>query len=148
MEHTKKYVLVDPRFVRPTMSEKVLTGLDTDISNILNSSESDEIKAQRYMSALSRFKIISAPPKPSKVTPPSPPVPTPAVPAVPAVPFKALAPPKRPHKRVKVETSPSVDTLLRRRTQRTPAKKKFSPQWLSFHDTPKKRKAVKAWIDK
>jgi len=41
MEHTKKFVLVDPRFVRPSMRDKVLSRLDTDISAILNNDESD-----------------------------------------------------------------------------------------------------------
>src|SRR2546425_5724020 len=55
MEHTKKFVLVDPRFVRPTMRDKVLSGLDTEISNILNSDVSDEIKAR----ATSRPWLVS-----------------------------------------------------------------------------------------
>ena len=53
MEHTKKFVLVDPRFVRPSMRDKVLSALDIDISNILNSNDSDEFKAKSYMSAAS-----------------------------------------------------------------------------------------------
>src|SRR5437867_2398078 len=111
MEHTKKFVLVDPRFARPSTRDKVLSGLDTEISDILNSDAPDEIKARSYVAALTRFKNYSAPPKPEQV-PPTAPV---AAPAVPAVPFKALTPRKRPHKRVKVETLdivPSLDELL------------------------------------
>jgi hypothetical protein len=137
MEHTKKFVLVDPRFVRPTMKDKALSGLDTDISNILNSDASDEIKAKSYMTALARFKILSDPPKPVK--------PPPAVTqSVPSVTFKAVSPPKRPHKRVKVETV--NDPTLWRRTQRTPTKKKFGPQWLS-ESSSKKKKSLKSWIE-
>jgi len=46
MEHTKKFVLMDPRFVRPSMRDKVLSRLDQDISNILDSDASDEAKAK------------------------------------------------------------------------------------------------------
>jgi hypothetical protein len=148
MEQTKKFVLVDPRFVRPTMHDKALSLLDTEISNILNSDVSDEIKAKSYYSTLVRFKTLSAPPKPERVLPPPPPPAAPPVPVVPAVSFKAISPPKRPHKRVRVETVPSVDPSLRRRTQRTPTKKKFGPQWLSFSDAPlKRKKSLRAWID-
>ena len=64
MEHTKKFVLVDPRFVRPTMREKALSELDTDISNILNDDTSDEIKAKKYVATLARYRNLSASPKP------------------------------------------------------------------------------------
>src|SRR6267154_891646 len=96
MEHTKKFVLVDPRFVRPTMRDKVLSELDSGISNILNSDDSDEIKAKNYISALARFRNLSAPAKPEKTTP----VP-PSPPPVASVAYKTARPPKRPHKRVK-----------------------------------------------
>ena len=98
MEHTKKFVLVDPRFIRPSMRDKVLSGLDTEISNILNSDVSDEIKARSYVTALARFKNYSAPPKSEQAPPTAPAAVTVATPAVPADPFKALTPPKRPHK--------------------------------------------------
>jgi len=61
MEHTKKFVLMDPRFVRPSMRDKALSGLDEDISNILESDASDEIKAKSYVAALSRLRHISNP---------------------------------------------------------------------------------------
>ena len=48
----------------PTMLEKALSGLDLDISNILNSEDSDEIKVKNYASALGRFRNYSNPPKP------------------------------------------------------------------------------------
>ena len=60
MEHTKKLVLVDPRFSRPTMKDKVLSRLDNDISSILNSDASDEAKVNSYMSALSHFNVVSS----------------------------------------------------------------------------------------
>src|SRR5271163_967510 len=63
MEHTKKFVLTDPRFVRPSMRDKTLSGLDADISNILDSDASDEIKAKNYAATLSRFKHIYNPPQ-------------------------------------------------------------------------------------
>ena len=59
MEHTKKFVLVDPRFARPSMRDKALSGLDSDISSILESDEPDEIKARNYAATLSRFKNYS-----------------------------------------------------------------------------------------
>ena len=61
MEHTKKFILVDPRFARPSMKDKALSGLDTDISSILESNEPDEIKVQKYAASLKRFKSYSAP---------------------------------------------------------------------------------------
>src|SRR6267154_708417 len=140
MEHTKKFVLVDPRFVRPSMRDKALSGLDT--SNILNEDVSDELKAKSYVSALARFRNISAPPKPVKTAP------TPQLPST--VAFKATIPPKRPHKSVKVESVPTADPTLWRRTHRTPSKKKFGSQWLSFTESPSKKKkksvARKTWV--
>jgi hypothetical protein len=131
------------------MSEKVLSRLDTDISTILNSDISDEMKAKSYTSALARFKHISSPPKPKPAAPPD--TATAAVSAVPTIPFKSVSPQKRPHKRVKIETDPSVETSLWRRTQRTSIKKQFSPQWVSYQETPRKRKkskkSVQSWIE-
>lgn len=155
MEHTKKFVLVDPRFVKPSMRDKALSGLDADISNILNSDESDEIKARSYISALARYKNYSAPPKPTPLPPPPPDaaVVPPTVPsAVPAVPssfqFKASSPPKRRSKRVKMKSldvEPSFDSTLWRRTQRAQNKKKFGTQWIELDETPKKKKRS-TWI--
>src|SRR6267154_4182204 len=142
MEHTKKFVLVEPRFVRPTMREKALSELDTDISNILNDDTSHEIKAKKYVATLACYKNLSAPAKPEKQASA-----VAALPQAPIVSFKTVTPPKRPHKRVKVETVHTTDSTLWRRTQRTPTKKKFSPQWLSYSDLPKKRKAFKTWVD-
>ena len=140
MEHTKKFVLVDPRFVRPSMRDKALSSLDTNISDILNSDASDEIKAQRYISALGRFRNYSSPPKSEKVSTIQ------QLPAVPSVTLKTKTPPKRPHKRTKIETVPSIDSTLQRRTHRTPIKKKFGPQWIS-DSSSMKRKLSKAWIE-
>jgi hypothetical protein len=63
MEHTKKFVLMDPRFARPSMQDKTLSGLDSDISNILSSDASDEAKAKSYAATLQRFKNIYNPPE-------------------------------------------------------------------------------------
>src|SRR6267154_2478841 len=142
MKHTKKYVLVDPRFVKPSMRDKALSELDTDISNNLNDDTSDEIKTKKYMAMLARYKKIYAPAKPEKEASA-----VAALPQAPTVSFKTVTPPKRPHKRVKVETVHTTDPTLWRRTQRTPTKKKFGPQWLSYSDLPKKRKAFKTWVD-
>jgi len=43
------------------MKDKALSGLDTDISSILESDEPDEIKVQKYAASLKRFKSYSAP---------------------------------------------------------------------------------------
>src|SRR5437899_1947411 len=135
MEHTKKFVLVDPRFVRPSMRDKVLSGLDTEISDILNSDVSDEIKARSYVSALARFRNYSVPPverAPVAAAAAAAAAPAATPVAAPAVPFKALTPLKRPHKRVKDETVDivhSLDDPLWRRTQRTHTKK-FGSQWI------------------
>src|SRR6267154_110787 len=150
MEHTKKFVLVDPRFVRPTMRDKVLSELDSGISNILNSDDSDEIKAKNYISALARFRNLSAPAKPEKTTP-VPPLPPPVA----SVAYKTARPPKRPHKRVKIETvasddpstAPSLDSSFWRRTLRTPSKKNLGKQWLTYKESPlKKKKSRKTWV--
>ena len=82
MKHAKKIILMDPHFARPTMRDKVLSGLDSEISSILNSQESDEIKAKNYALTLRRFVNYSNPPKPS---PPTPPLPSPAPITAPAV---------------------------------------------------------------
>src|SRR6266516_1594948 len=145
MEHTKKLILVDPRFSRPTMKDKVLSRLDDDISSILDSDVSDEVKARNYASALSRFKAISSPPR----GPPPPPglQPQAAVAAVPALQpqpkampatYKTRKPPKRLHKRTKL---PAVDDpSFWQRELRTPSKRNLGTQWVSLEETPKKRK--------
>jgi hypothetical protein len=161
MEHTKKFVLVDPLFVKPSMRDKALSGLDTDISNILKSEEPDEVKVRNYMTALSRYKIYSTPEKPAPaVLPPSPP-PTPAIPSVPAtavpatvppaITFKITTPSKRSGKRIKIEplqSDPSLDQQLWRRTQRARAKKQFGSQWIAYSETPRSRKKSRStWIE-
>jgi hypothetical protein len=158
MEHTKKFVLVDPRFARPSMRDKVLSELDMQISNILNSDAPDDIKAMSYVSTLTRFKHYSAPPKAEepKTTPtPPPPSATPAAAPTAAstvsFPIKARSPLKRSHKRVKVEpldTDPSLELPLWRRTQRSTTKKKFGPQWIEYNEhSKKKKKSYGDWIE-
>ena len=51
---------MNPRFVKPSMREKALSGLDGEISSILNSELNDELKAKQYSAALSRFRNYSA----------------------------------------------------------------------------------------
>jgi hypothetical protein len=63
MENVKKYVLVDPRFSQPTIQQRALNALDTQISNILQSDEPDDIKVNKYVSALKMHKSYSAEPK-------------------------------------------------------------------------------------
>ena len=153
MDHTKKFVLVDPRFVRPSMLDKALSGLDTDISNILKSEEPDEIKVRNYMTALSRYKNYSTPPPPT-VHPPTPP-PPPAIPAVPVsvppvIQFKVTSPSKRSGKRIKIEPlegASSIDPHLRSRTQRKRIKKKFGPQWIEYSERSRNKKSRPPWIE-
>jgi hypothetical protein len=161
MDHTKKFVLVDPRFARPSMREKVLSELDTQISNILNSDAPDDIKAMSYVSTLTRFKHYSAPPKPEEPktaptpAPPTPPIPAPAAPAPTTVstvsfPIKARSSLKRSRKRVKVEPldpDPSLELPLWRRTLRSTTKKKFGPQWIEYNENSKKKKSYGDWIE-
>jgi len=154
MEHTKKFVLMDPRFVRPTMRDKVLSALDSDISIILNSDVSDEAKAKSYVSALSRFKNYSAPPKPDKpiALPTNPP--TPPAPPMPSKPLKAS---RKRVKKAKPISSAVLDQLLQtdsplwKRTTRAQFKKKNSPQWIDYSGLPKlkKQKAAssKSWLE-
>lgn len=154
MEHTKKLVLVDPRFARPSMRDKALSVLDTDISNILDSNESDDVKVRHYISALARYKNYSAPPKPVPVVPaPAPIAPIPAAVATPtAAPSisKASRPQKRSYKRAKDETFPiipSVDEPLWRRTQRVHKKKKFGSPWIEYNGSTKKQKSRSTWVE-
>lgn len=154
MEHTKKFVLVDPRFVKPSMRDKAMSGIDSIISNILDSDESDDIKVKNYISALARYKNYSAPPKIVPTTDPAAtPIATPAVAAVPATPIASLAlkPMKRPYKRVKVDgldATPSLDPPLWRRTQRAHKKKKFGSPWIEYNTASKKKsKPRTTWIE-
>lgn len=163
MEHTKKFVLMDPRFVRPSMRDKVLSSLDSDISNILNSDATDEAKTKSYVSALSRFKNYSAPTKPDKpialtTSPPAPPAP-PALPVPPlSLTTKPLKVSRKRVKKVKPVSSAVLDQLLRagsplwKRTQtRAQAKKSFGSQWIDYSSPPKlerqKAKASKTWTE-
>lgn len=141
MEHTKKFVLMDPRFVRPSMTDKVLSSLDSNISDILNSDVSDEVKAKNYVSALARFKNISAPPKPEEK-----PIALPAIPPPPP-PSAPVSIKKTPRKRTKpVEKLLQADSPLWERTRRARTKKIFGSQWLEYKDSPKKLKDSQTWL--
>ena len=57
MQHTKKLMLVDPQFVKPTIKDNVLSKLDLQIQDILNNKEDDDdAKAKKYMDVLYRYK--------------------------------------------------------------------------------------------
>ena len=56
-------MLVDPRFARPTIREKTLSGLDSEIDHILNSDVSDDVKVHNYATVLRRHKSYSFPPE-------------------------------------------------------------------------------------
>ncbi len=59
MEHTKKFMLVDPQFHRPTtIKEKTLSKLDNAIEEVLQSDLADDEKAKRYTIALNKFRAI------------------------------------------------------------------------------------------
>lgn len=75
---------MDPRFVRPSMRDKALSGLDSAIADILNSDDSDDIKAKSYITALSRFRNYSNPPTKAvkQETPPTVQPPPPIIPPV------------------------------------------------------------------
>jgi len=153
MDHTKKFVLMDPRFARPSMLDKTLSGLDTDISNILYSTDSDEIKVKKYISDLARFRNYSSPPKPKAILPPPPaPVitsPPPSVHASPAT-VAQRAPQKCSCKRVKTESLsdiPLVDSSLWRRTKRLQTKKRFGSQWIEYNSHSRAKKDRSAWIE-
>lgn len=155
MEHTKKFVLVDPRFVKPSMRDKAMSGIDSIISNILESEESDDVKVKNYISALMRYRNYSVPPKPVVNSTNTPTVPTAAAAAIPATSnvssAKASRPLKRSHKRVKVDVStatPSLDQSLWRRTQRVHKKKKFGSPWIEYESALKKKnKPSHTWIE-
>jgi len=133
------------------MRDKALSGLDSDISNILQSDEPDEIKVRNYISALSRYKNYSTPPKSTPPPLPLTPPPAPAIPTFPPViQFKVTSPSKRSGKRVKIETlevDPSLDQQLWRRTQRKQTKKKFGPQWIEYNEKPNSKRSRPAWIE-
>lgn len=163
MEHTKKFVLMDPRFVRPSMRDKVLSSLDSDISNILNSDATDEAKTKSYVSALSRFKTYLAPTKPDKpITSSTSPLVPPVPPATPAptlsLKTKPLKVSRKRVKKVKPVSSAVLHQLLRagsplltRIQTRAQAKKSFGSQWIDYSSPHKlkrlKAKASKTWTE-
>jgi hypothetical protein len=65
MEHAKKYIIMDPRFARPTMLDKALSALDGDIENFLNKDAPDDVKAKRYLATVNRYRSYSEPPPPT-----------------------------------------------------------------------------------
>src|SRR5271157_318552 len=66
MEHAKKMMLVDPKFYRPSITEKAQNKIDDAITEILNSDLPDDVKVKRYSEAARRFSVINEPsPAPS-----------------------------------------------------------------------------------
>ena len=65
MEHAKKMMLVDPRFARPSMRDKSLSAMDTEIANTLDSDAPDDVKAKHYIMTLKRYKFHEEIPKPT-----------------------------------------------------------------------------------
>src|SRR5207244_3124613 len=62
MEHAKKYILVDPKFDKPSMQQKKLSGLDSEIESILSSDAADDVKAKNYVTTLRRYRNYSSTP--------------------------------------------------------------------------------------
>ena len=66
MQHTRKLVLVDPQFVKPSIKDNVLSNLDVQIHTILNDKEDgDDVKAKKYMDVLQRYKLYDIDSKPA-----------------------------------------------------------------------------------
>ncbi len=61
MEHAKKMMLVDPRLYRPTIQDKTLSSLDSQIGQTLNNDMSDDLKVKRYLEALNKYRAYEAP---------------------------------------------------------------------------------------
>jgi hypothetical protein len=55
MEHTKKLMLVEPRFYRPTIGEKTLSGLDDEIRQTLDANMPDDQKIKLYRMSLKKY---------------------------------------------------------------------------------------------
>jgi hypothetical protein len=55
MEHAKKLMLVEPRFYRPTIGEKTLSGLDDEIRQTLNADMPDDQKIKLYRMSLRKY---------------------------------------------------------------------------------------------
>ena len=56
MDHTKKYVLVDPQMYRLSLPEKSISGLDLEIRTILDNDLADDQKAKMYSSVLKKYR--------------------------------------------------------------------------------------------
>ena len=58
-------ILIDPKFARPSMRDKSLSALDTEISSILENDAPDDEKAKLYLMALKRAKFYGQDPTPA-----------------------------------------------------------------------------------
>jgi len=61
MDHVKKMILIDPKMYRPSMRDKSLSALDTEIDSILNSEIPHDEKAKRYNAILNKFRAHTNP---------------------------------------------------------------------------------------
>jgi hypothetical protein len=61
MNHAKKLMLIDPKMYRPSMRDKSLSAIDSDIEATLHSDLPDDEKAKRYAATLKRFKAYEEP---------------------------------------------------------------------------------------
>ena len=69
MDHTKKYVLVDPQMYRPSLPEKSISGLDLEIRAILENDLPDDQKAKMYSSILKKYRTYDNSTKPPEPKP-------------------------------------------------------------------------------
>jgi hypothetical protein len=59
MEHAKKMMIIDPEhYGRTRMIDKKMSGLDHEISVVLNSELPDDIKVKHYMAALREYRAL------------------------------------------------------------------------------------------
>jgi hypothetical protein len=124
------------------MREKALSSLDSDISNILNSDVSDELKAKSYAASLSRFRSYSSPPK----------VETPVEQRAVSTPKQPIRQRERRSRRAQwLDSDDSLDATPADTSKRTHSKEKFGAQWVDKTPLKKKkkqrRKANKTWFE-
>ena len=155
---------MDPRSLRPSMRDKALSGLDSIISNILDSDESDELKAKSYMEALTRFRNYSKPPSEKRETPSmAPSSPPPLTPQLPTLSASQRKKSRRRTKRIEplhdadnassvsldqiIHPDSTYDATLWKRSLRSSKADKNKINWISDEKTSKKKKkTLKDWV--
>jgi len=64
MEHAKKMMIIDPEhYGRTRMIDKKMSGLDQEISVVLNSELPDDIKVKHYVAALREYRALETYPE-------------------------------------------------------------------------------------